>query len=245
MIKKFFAILMAAILIIPCAAFAKKKTVEIPINERARIAVEVTDATNFSELETSKILRDVLIFQLNEKKLFNVVNPTAENSLAEIKTLENKGASDVGDIVIFNTKDLAFEKYRYQNMGAQYVIRCEILGLGLSEEKDEEFGFGNGIGIGIGSHGDFGVSVLGGVHGALRNYYCTAVNMQIVEVESGAVIARKNLIGQAVKRHKPKKGYNDASDEAYLKSISNTAKIITKRVTTFAEKNIYNSDVKK
>ena len=245
MTKKFLIILMAAILIIPCAAFAKKKSAEIPMNERVRIAVEVTDATNFSELQTAEILRDKLIFQLNEKKLFNVVNPTAENFLAESKTLKVAGASDVGDLITFSTKDLPFNQNLYWNMGAQYVIRCEILGLGTAEETDEDFGLGNGIGIGIGTHGDFGVGVYSGVHGALRNYYCTAVNMQIVKVESGALIARKHFVGQAVKRRKPKKGYNDASDEAYLKSLDDTAKIVTKRVSTFVEKNIYNTDAKK
>ena len=241
MTKKILLILMVAILIIPCATFAKKKSAEIPMNDRVRIAVEVTDATNFTELQTAEILRDKLIFQFKDSKIFNVVNPTSEKFLAEIKTLENKGVSEVGDLVIFSTKDLPFEKNYYNSINAQYVIRCEILGIGLSEEKDSDFGFGNGIGISVGSGGDFGFGIFGGVSGALRNFYCTAVNMQMVEVESGAVIARKNFVGQAVKHKKPKKGYDDASDEAYLKSLDDTAKIITKRVVTFVEKNIINS----
>ena len=61
--------------------------------------------------------------------------------------------------------------------------------------------------------------------------------MQIVEVSSGAVVARQNFISKAFKRRKPKKGYNDASDEAYLKSLDDAAKIITKRVVNFAAKN--------
>ena len=245
MTKKIFVMLIAAILIIPCATLAKKNSEEIPLSKRVKIAVEVTDATNFTELQTAQILRDKLILQFKNAKIFNAVNPTAENFLAEIKTLENKGASDVGDLVIFSTKDLPFEQNFYRNMGAQYVIRCEILGIGLSEEKDDDFGFGNGIGIGVGSGGEFGVGVFGGVSQPLRNFYCTAVNMQMVEVESGAVIARKNFVGQAVKRKKPKKGYDDASDEAYLKSLDDAAKIIVKRVSTFTEKNILNSSGKK
>lgn len=242
MAKKIFIMIMAAILILPCVTFAKKKTAELPASKRVQIAVEVTDATNFHELNTRKILADMLIVQLEEKKLFNIVG-VGDGALADIKTLENAGASDVGDIVIFNTKDSAFEKEIYRDMGAQYVIRCEILGIGLSEEKDDDFGFGNGIGIGVGGGGGFGVSgVFGGVSPALRTFYCTAVNLQIVEVESGAVIARKNLVGKSVKRKKPKKGYNDASDEAYLKSLNDAAKIITKRVVNFTEKNILNLD---
>ena len=226
------------------AAFAKKKSVEIPESQRVNIAVEVTDATNFTELQTRKILADTLIVQLEEKKLFNIVG-VGNGELANIKTLENKGASDVGDIVIFSTKDLEFDKILYKDMGAQYVIRCEILGLGLAEEKDDDFGFGNGIGIGVKGGGDFGVGVFGGVSPPLRTFYCTAVNMQLVEVESGVVISRKNFIGKAVKRKKPRKGYDDASDEAYLKSLNDAAKIVTKRVSTYTEKNILHVDKSK
>lgn len=244
MTKKIFVMLIAAILIIPCAVFAKKKELELPESKRVKIAVEVTDATNFTELQTFKILRDKLIVQFAEKKIFSVVG-YGSGELADIKTLENKGASDVGDIVAFNTKDLPFEKNFYRDMGAQYVIRCEILGIGTTMEDDDDFGFGNGIGIGVGSGGEFGVGVFGGVSGTLRTFYCTAVNMQMVEVESGAVIARKNFVGKSIKRKKPKKGYDDASDEAYLKSLGDAAKTIVKRVSTFTEKNILNSDNKK
>lgn len=240
MMRKFLLVIMAALLLIQGVAVAKKKSVELPRKDRLRIAVEITDATNFSELQTAEILRDKLILQLKGSKIFNVVNPTSENSLAEIKALENNGASDVGDIIIFSTKNLEFEKEFYQNINAQYVIRCEILGLGTTVENDDDFGFGNGIGIGVGSGGDFGVGILGGVSGALRTFYCTAINIQFVEVESGAVISRKNFIGKSVKRKKPKKDYNDASDEAYLKSLDDAAKIITKHVDTFTEKNILN-----
>lgn len=241
MTKKFFAVLIAAIMLFQCAAFAKKKSVELPKSKYINIAVEVTDATNFTELQTREILADMLIEQLHEQKLFNIVG-VGNGTLANIKKLENKGASDVGDIVIFNTKNLAFDKMLYKDMGAQYVIRCEILGLGTTVENDDDFGFGNGIGIGVGGGGDFGVGVFGGVSPALRTFYCTAVNMQLVEVESGVVITRKNFVGKAVKRKKPKKGYDDASDEAYLKSLNDAAKIITKRVSTYTEKNILHTD---
>lgn len=241
MTKKFFTVLIAAIMLFQCAAFAKKKSVELPKSQYINIAVEVTDATNFTELQTREILADMLIEQLHEQKLFNIVG-VGNGTLANIKKLENKGASDVGDIVIFNTKNLAFDKMLYKDMGAQYVIRCEILGLGTTVENDDDFGFGNGIGIGVGGGGDFGVGVFGGVSPALRTFYCTAVNMQLVEVESGVVITRKNFVGKAVKRKKPKKGYDDASDEAYLKSLNDAAKIITKRVSTYTEKNILHTD---
>ena len=238
MMKKVFIILMAAILIIPCASFAKKKSAEIPMNERLKFAVEVTDATNFEELNTAEILRDKLISKLNEKEIFNILNPTDENFLAEITTLEKVGAADVGDMVTFPTKNLEIDREKYKNLGVEYVINCEILGVGFTTESDKDFGLGSGIGIGIGTGGGIGIGVSDSA--ALRKLYCTAVNMQIVEVESGAVVARQNLVGQALKHRKPRKGYENATDEAYLKSLDDAAKIITKRVVTFAAKNFDN-----
>lgn len=238
MAKKLFVIMLAAILLIPCVTFAKKNSAEIPMAERLKFAVEVTDATNFEELNTAEILRDKLIFQLDEKKIFNILNPKAENSLADVKVLENGGAADVGDIVMFPTKNLEFDGDKYKNLGVEYVINCEILGVGLTKETDSDFGLGNSVGIGIGTGGSFGIGIgVGGGGNSLRNLYCTAVSMKVIEVESGAVVARQNLVGQALKHRKARKGYNNSMDEAYLKSIDDAAKIITKRVISFASKN--------
>ena len=237
MTKKIFVMILAAIFLIPCAAFAKKKSAEIPMNKRIKFAVEVTDTTNFTELQTAEILRDKIIFQLKEEEIFNILNPTYENFLAEVKTLKNEGASDVGDLIMFPSQNPEIDGDKYKGIGAEYVICCEILGIGMALEKDNDFGFGNGIGIGIGTGGSFGVGIGVNDNTALRKLYCTAVSMKIVEVESGAVVARQNLAGQAFKRRKPKKGYEDASDEAYLKSLDDAAKIIVKRVNRFAAKN--------
>ena len=237
MTKKILAVIVAAILLIPCAALAKKSS-EIPMSKRIKMAVLVTNATNFSELQTEEILRDKLISQLKEKKIFNILNPTYENSLAETKTLENSGAADIGDLVMFPTENIELEIDTYKNLGAEYVIYCEILGVGISTENDDDFGLGSGIGVGIGTGGSFGVGIGVSDKSALRNLYCTAVNLKIVEVQSGAVVARKNLIGHALKHRKPKKGYDNAFDEAYLKSLDDAAKTVTKRVVTFAEKNL-------
>lgn len=234
MTKKIFIILMMAILAIQGVAFAKKKTAEIPQEDRLNIAIAVTDATNFTELKTAEILADMAIVELHEKKLFNIVG-VGNGELANIKTLENVGASDVGDLITFPTKNLEFENERYKDIGADYVIYCEILGLGYSSEDDRDFGFGNGIGVGIGTGGIFGIGVNNG--GILRKFYCTAVSMQIIEVESGAVLARQNFIGKAIKHHKPRKGYDNVNDEAYLKSLNDAAEIITKNTINFAAKN--------
>lgn len=234
MTKKFFLILTALILIIPCITFAKNKSVEIPQEDRLNIAVAVTDATNFTELKTAEILADMAIVKIHEKNLFNIVG-VGSGELVNIKTLENAGASDVGDLITFPTKNLEFDNKIYKDMGAEYVIYCEILGLGYSSEDDRDFGFGNGIGVGIGTGGIFGIGVNNG--GILRKFYCTAVSMQIIEVESGAVLARQNFIGKAIKHHKPRKGYDNVNDEAYLKSLNDAAEIITKNTINFAAKN--------
>lgn len=235
MTRKILIAVMAAIFLIHGVALADQKSAVIPVNKRLKIAVEVTDATNFSELQTTEILRDKVISQLKSENIFRILNPTAENFLADIKTLETTGAADVGDLVNFPTQNLEIDSEKYKNLGAEYVIYCEILGLGMAQESDSDFGFGNSVGIGIGN-GGVGIGV--GIGGSsLRKVYCTAVNLQIIEVESGAVLARQNLVGQAFKHRKPRKGYDDATDEAYLKSMDDAAKIITKRVVTFAAKN--------
>ena len=233
MAKKFLAVIMAAILLIPCATFAKKKLYKLPQSEWISVAVVVTDATNFNELNTAEILADMIITRLHEKKLFNIVG-VGNGNLAKIKTLETSGAADVGDMVTFPTKNLEFDKDLYRNMGAQYVINCEILGLGFNTEEENDFGFGGGIGVGIGTGGAIGIGVSDGA--ALRKLYCTAVNMQIIKVESGKVMERQNLVGRALKHRKPREGYDNAIDEAYLKSLDNAAKNIVKRVETFSEK---------
>ena len=237
MAKKIFLAVLAAIILIHGVTFAKKSE-KIPMNERLKIAVEVTDATNFEELNTAEILRDKLIFQLKARELFNVLNPTAENFLAEIKTLEIAGASDIGDMVLFSSKDLELDLEKYKNWGAEYLIHCEILGLGLTTEKDSDFGLGNGIGIGIGSGGTFGVGIFSGAgSNTLRKFYSAAVIMKIIDVSNGAVVARKNFVSKYFKRRKPHKGYDDASDESYLKSLDDAAKIAEKRIELFATKN--------
>lgn len=235
MAKKFLLILMAAILLIPCVAFAKKDSAKIPQDQQLNIAIEVTDATNFKEINTRKILADKLIVTMYDKHIFNIVG-VGDGSLADIKVLKNSGTSDVGDLVMFPTKDLEFDKETFKDMGAQYVIRCEILGLGMTKETDGNFGFGNGIEFGIGG-GSVGIGIYNSGGRSLRNLYCTAVNMQIVEVESGEVVARQNLVGKGVKHKKTLKGYENAIDEAYLKSLDDATKIITKRFINFAADN--------
>ena len=231
MTKKIFALCVAVMLLIHGAALAKKKAEEIPLSERTRIAVEVVDDTNFTELNTAEILHDALISQLNEKNLYNVVS--VGGSLDEIKTLgENAGASDVGDLLVFSPeKSFEFNRSYYRNLGAQYVIRCEILGLGIAKEDPDTFDLSPGIGVGLETDESFGVGIgiFGGAASGLRNFYNVAVNMNIIEVESAKIVLRQNVRGRVIQRTKPRKGYDNASDEAYLKAIKKAAELVTKR----------------
>lgn len=249
MAKKIFLLCLAAVLLIQGAAFAKKKTAEIPMSERIKVAVDITDSTNFIELDTAEILRSMLIEQLDAKKIFNIVNAGADG-LADIKSLgDKKGSSDVGEMLIFNPVRVTdgrtnpdFDRNFYRSLGAQYVIHCDILGLGTTREFNDSYDLEPSVGIGIGSGGNFGFGVFGGVPGTKRTVFGTVVNMQFVDIESGAVVFRYNLIGQELRRKKPSKGYDDASDEAYLKSIKDSAAIITKRVNHYAEKHLLNRE---
>lgn len=241
MAKKIFALILAALLIIPVAAFAKKKSVEIPMSERKKIFVEVTDNTNLRDLNTAKILRDMIIAQLDAKNLFNTVNPTSENFLANIKTLDKKGAGDVGDLILFSSAgDTALDRNFYWNAGAEYVLRCEILGVGVSKGEPDTFDITPGIGVGVEENHRVGVGIgiFGGKASKSRDFFITAVNMKLVNVESGEIIYRQNLMGRTLKRGKPSKGYDDANDEAYLKSLKNTAELIGKRLAEREEKSV-------
>lgn len=241
MAKKFFAVMAAVLLLIHGAALAKKKAPEIPPEERLKIAVEVVDSTNFTELYTSKILRDDLINQLAAKNIFNVLG-ASDARPTELKSLGDKaGASDVGDLIIFSSeKDFNFKRGYYRNLGAQYVIRCEILGLGISKEDPDTFDLSPGIGVGLDTDSTLGIGIgiFGGAASSLRNFYTTAVNVNLIAVDSGEIILRQNLKGRSLQRKKPGKGYDNASDEAYLKSLRNTAEQISKRVSEYAAKNL-------
>lgn len=241
MIKKFFAVMAAVLLLVQGAALAKKKAPEIPVEARLKIAVEVVDSTNFTELYTAKILRDDLINQLAAKNIFNLVDASDAKPTA-LKSLGDKaGASDVGDILIFSpAQNLNFRQSYYRKLGAQYVIRCEILGFGLSKEDPDTFDLSPGVGVGLGTDETFGIGIgiFGGAASKLRNFYTTAVNVNLIAVDSGEVILRQNLKGRVLQRTKPSKGYDNASDEAYLKSLDKTAEQIAKRVGDYALKNL-------
>lgn len=229
------------ILILICQiAFAKDKPAEIPLEERVKILVEVSDITNFVELETDLRLKAMLIQSLSSQNIFNVLN-TEEYNLDLMTLGEKKSMGDVGEFLIFTpTADESFDAEVYKNLGADYILRCKILGIG-TEQITESYGnnHGIGIGIGVGRHSRFGIGIGTGINlGGSRKFtvYGAAVQVQFMKAETGTTLWRQNVVGQVNLKKKPSKGYDDANDEAYLKALQDATKNIVKHVTDYSQK---------
>ena len=78
-----------------------------------------------------------------------------------------------------------------------------------------------------------------------RTTYCTAVNVKFIKVDTDVVLFQKNIVGQAFRHHKPRRGYDDATDEAYLESIGSAAENISDSVEKYAKKFLIKHDEKK
>ena len=257
MLKKIFALCLALIFIFAVGeAKSKDKVPEIPENERITIAVEAEDKTSFDYLGTDKYLCGMIAEMLDETKIFKVLDAeTGEpvifgaEKISETKSLgERKSGADVGELLYITpaTKDEKPDNHSdvdttaYKSRGIDYLIRCEILGIGMVK-KEMNTGLAGGIGIGIGSHRrhgwGFGIgTVISDSYLMRRNFYCTAVNVKFISVDTGIILWQKNLSGEAAKHRKPSKGYDDAFDEAYLKSINSAALKISKQVTEYSTK---------
>lgn len=240
MVKKIFAFCLTAIFILQGAALAKeKKSAEIPLEERIKISVEVEDLTSFQELDTKIFLRLAIVEELAKKNIFNILpEEFFYEKFSSIKSLgEKQSASDVGEILIFNPAESnsEFDKNFYEEVGANYLIQCKIIGIGTTKKNFDSFGIGSGIGIG--RHRHFGIGIFSPIGISMkRTAYCTAVNVKFIKVDTGVVIWQKNIFGQAFRHHKPRKGYDDATDEAYFESIGSAAENISGSVEKYAKK---------
>ena len=242
MIKKIFLLSLTIILFCQ-VALAKEKEVEIPLEDRVKIFVEVEDITNFVELETDLRLREMLTTNLASQKIFNVIN-SAENNFDFRSLGDKKSMADVGELIIFQpTKDTPFDAESYKNLGADYVLRCKILGIG-AEQVIESYGYnrpsiGIGIGIGSGRHSRWGIGIGTGIDvggSRKRNFYSVVVQVQLISVAAEKTLWRQNIIGQINLGKKPSKGYDDANDEAYFKALREVTKNISKHVTDYSKK---------
>ena len=262
MIKKFFLLCLAMLFVMQGAASAKKT--ELPEEEQIKIAIEITDDTRHPEFGTAKKLEAFLNEKLVEKNLVNVVDtkyPEDGLTLDEDTLAEEKiSAEDIGEILIFNAVELPnpsvtpknFNQTFYKNFGVDYVVRCEVLALGATKVEDKTIGLltsalGGGISLsGSGSsHRDktlqrvgSGIGLLGlGINDVTkRTALNTVVNMQFISVETGEIVWENNFTGQAVKHHHPNKNFDDPWTQAYVESVADTAKQISKRVNKYVDK---------
>ena len=264
MIKKIFLMCLAMFLVIQSTATAKEKG--LPEEERINIALEITDNSQHKELNTAQNLEMFLNEKLIEKNLINVINTKIfdeekksdglildEDTLAE----QNSPAENLGEILIFDAIELPtpsatpkdFNQTFYKNFGVDYVIRCKVLALGVKKVEDNTlstiFGAAGGITALIGSGNKsrdktlrrVGTGIgLGGFIQTKRTALNTVVNMQFINVDTGEIAWEQNFIGQAVKHHKPRKGYNDAWTQVYMESVEKTAKLISNRVNKYVDK---------
>ena len=258
MAKKIFLICFIFIFALQTSALAKdkKQTVnEIPEDKRIKIAVEVFDRTDFQDLDTSKILYSLILEKLDDTKIFSITDTRkifGEETFgdgkikpSEVKTLgKKKSDSDVGEMLLFNptaekNKSYSTEEINqnfYENLGVDYVLKCNILGLGIIHNEINS-GITPGFGIGIGSrhHSYFDFGIFSSIGTSIkRNSYGVAANMELIKVDGALNIWKRNALGQSSKHRKPSKGYDDASDEAYLKSLNKTADIIVEKVASYS-----------
>ena len=264
MARKIFLICLALLLSVQGAAFAKEKG--LPEEDRINIAVEIKDTSRHKELGTAQNLEIFLSEKLLEKNLLNIVDTKIINEserafdddlIRDEEVTADKSPTNFGELMVFEAVELPapsetpknFDADAYKDLGAAYVIRCEILALGTTKVEDKTLstifsalgtatafaGSGNKsrdktlrrIGLGIG---------LGGFIETKRTALNTVVNMQFISVETGQILWQEHFTGQAVKHHKPRKGYDDAWEQAFVESVENSAKRIAKRVNKYVDK---------
>lgn len=258
MTKKIFLMCLAILLAFHCAASAKKA--EIPEEDRIKIAVEVIDGTRHKDFNTATLLEKYLATRLLEKNLVNVVDENFSDISVETVT----GVGNLGELLIFDAVELPttaetpadFNQQAYQNLGASYVVRCEVLALGLTKVEDETIGTISSIvggGLALGGSGNsssdktlrrvgsaVGLLGLGGVFLTKRTALNTVVNMQFIDVASGRVLWQENFVGQAVKHHNGGKKFDDPWTRAFHESVDDSAKNISKRVNKYVDNVLIN-----
>lgn len=264
MVKKFFLLCMAILLLMQGSALAKKDS-GLPEEERIKVAVEIMDNSRHADFGTAQNLEQFLNEKLVEKNFVTVVNnkQSEEGLILDEDTLAEKNfsAENIGELLIFDAVELPhtstapenFNQVDYKNLGVDYVVRCKVLALGITKVKDDNLDIltsvvGTGLSYaGSGSNrraktlqhiGD-GISTLGFITMldiTQRTALNTVVNMQFINVNTGEVAWEKNFVGQAIKHHNPRKGYDDVWTQAYMESIENAAKLISKRVNKYVDK---------
>lgn len=257
--KKFFLICLAILLGVQGMASAKEND-GLPESDRIKIAVEVTSSSRYKDLPTDSLLEDFLLEKLVEKNLISVFEP--QHAGQTFDTAEKKSsAANIGELLVFDAIELPqastvpenFDADAYRKLGAAYVVRCEVLGLGATKVDDNTISFvtsivGGGLSFAgnsnsnrdktlrrVGTAIDM-IGLIGMTDATKRTALNTVVNMQFISVETGEILWQENFTGQAIKHHKPNKNFDDAWTQAYTESVENSAKLIAKRVNKYVDK---------
>ena len=266
MTKKIFLLCLAMMFAVASVASAKEKG--LPEEERIAVAVEVIDSSRYNELGTANLLELFLDDKLREKNLLTVVDTKIfdeakisdglirdEDIVADAKT----SAENIGEILVFDAIELRthsdtpenFDRTFYENLGAAYVVRCEVLGIGATKVTDETIGMitdivGSGLALSGSGNGNrdkalrrvgsgIGLLGFGSTFAQKRTALNTVVSMQFISVETGKILWQENYVGQAVKHHSPRKGYTNPWEQAYSESVEDSAKHIAKRVNKYVD----------
>ena len=229
--RKIILICLAVMLSLQSAAFAKEAA------EPVKVAVELEDGSRHKELGTVQLLERLLNAELRV---------TGEPFEAT-----EKSAADLGTLLVFDAVELPseseppanFDNDFYAASGASYVIRCEVLALGLTKVEDNTLSTISTI-VGTGlefadkesvQYVGTGIGMLGYIQ-TKRTALNTVVNMQFIDTATGKVVWQEHFIGQAVKHHKGGKNYPDAWTRAFNDSVEDTARRIAKRVNKYVDK---------
>lgn len=266
MVKKIF--LLGLILLLGATNAASAKEKGLPEEDRINVAIEIINSSRYKELPTAQQLELFLNDALISKNLLNIVESKISgdgDNFVDCFILDEDRPADVpppaqniGELLVFDAVELPrpvaavknYDPTPYQQVGAKYIIRCEVLGLGVTKVEDKTIGIvtkiiGSGISIGGASgnshrdkvlrHIGSGIG-LGGLLEIKRTALNTVVNMQFISVDTGEVLWQQNFIGQAVKHHSPDKGYDDVWTQAYSESVADSAKLIAKRVNKYVDR---------
>ena len=254
MTKKLFLLCVALLMVIHGAAAAKDKG--LPEAERIKIALEVIDETRHADFNSATLLEHYLSSRLVDKNLVNVVNAkTAGETSAKAEGIT---ATNLGAIMIFNAVEIPppvenienFDGQRYRDLGADYVVRCEILALGLTKVDDPTLATVTGlVGSGISFAGSgssnrdktlrkvgTGINFASKFLDIQRTALNTVVIMQFIDVATGNVLWQQNFVGQGLKHRNPGKEFDDVWTRAFHESVDDTAKRISKRVNKYVDK---------
>ncbi len=240
--RKIILICLAVMLSLQSAALAKEAA------EPVKVAVELEDGSRHKELGTAQLLERLLNAELGKK---NIVDVTESRVTGEPFEATEKSAADLGTLLVFDAVELPseseppanFDNDFYAASGASYVIRCEVIALGLTKVEDNTLSTISTI-VGTGlefadkesvQYVGTGIGMLGYIQ-TKRTALNTVVNMQFIDTATGKVVWQEHFIGQAVKHHKGGKNYPDAWTRAFNDSVEDTARRIAKRVNKYVDK---------